>query len=88
MERQLTLDFDQQSNLQRVKSKTAGAILAFFDSLHVGDEFCAQQLRDYVAALVPVAPASPDRILRDMRQRGQLNYEVVSRSQSLYRKLK
>mgnify|MGYP000311183481 CR=1 FL=1 len=67
---QMQLDFDQKTNLQRVKSKTSGAILQFFDTLEVGQEFHAQELRDYVAALVPVAPASPDRILRDMRQRG------------------
>lgn len=93
MTKQLMMDFEtQDQNLKRVKSKTAVAILQFFDTLEVGSEFHAQELRDFVAKLVPVAPrvapASPDRILRDMRQRGELNYEVVSRSKSLYRKVK
>lgn len=90
MDGQLMLNFNetQNENLKRVKSKTAVAILQFFDTLEVGSKFHAQELRDFVAKLVPVAPASPDRILRDMRQREELNYELVSRSQSLYRKVK
>jgi hypothetical protein len=32
-----------------------------------------------------VAPASPDRILRDLRAKGVIKVECISRSQSLYR---
>lgn len=82
------LDFEQPQHLARVRSKTAGAILRFFDDRAVGQDFTAQELRDYVAARVPgIAPASPDRILRDMRSRGEVSYEVISRKNSRYRKL-
>ena len=33
------------------------------------------------------APGSADRVLRDLRQRGSIDYEVVSRRSSLYRVL-
>lgn len=86
MAEQLTLDFESHSEqLRRVKSKTAEAILQFFGTLGAGETFHAQQLRDYVASIVPVAPSSPDRVMRDMRTCGQLRYELVSRKDSLYR---
>jgi hypothetical protein len=87
---QLHLDFglNQKSHLIRVRSKVTLAIESFFARMSEGDEFHAQDLRDYVTALVPgIAPASPDRILRDMRQRGEVDYVVVSRKDSLYRKV-
>jgi hypothetical protein len=59
---QLTLDFDQKEQLNRVRSKTATAILEFFVKLQHGDTFHAQQLRDYVASLVPVAPARKEKV--------------------------
>ena len=58
----------------------------FFDSLADGATFHAQELRDFVAAKVPVAPSSPDRIMRDMRQSGQISYVVLNRRESLYQK--
>ncbi len=84
---QLQLNFDQKSELARVTAKTSMSIVEYFGKLKVGDTFHAQELRDYVAALVHVAPASPDRIMRELRKRGVLNYEVVNRRESLYRKL-
>lgn len=84
---QLQLDFDQREHLQRVTSKTSAAIAEFFSKLEVGAEFHAQELRDHVAALVPCAPASPDRVMRKLRQVGQINYELVDRKNSLYRKM-
>jgi len=83
---QLNLDFDQASHLHRVTSKTSAAIAEFFAKLEVGATFHAQELRDYVAAQVPVAPASPDRVMRKLRQVGEINYELVDRRGSLYRK--
>lgn len=50
-------------------------------------QFHAQDLRDFVAAVHPTAPASADRILRALRQDGELAYTVVSRSKSLYEAL-
>jgi hypothetical protein len=84
---QLSLNFDQASHLTRVTSKTSAAIAEFFAKLDVGATFHAQELRDHVAAQVLTAPASPDRVMRKMRQVGEINYELVDRRGSLYRKL-
>lgn len=52
-------------------------------------EWHVEELRRFVFDKVNgyVAPASPDRILRDLRQKGRVNYVVVSRAKSLYRSL-
>jgi len=84
---QLQLDFEQAAQLQRVRGSTAWAISEFFTGLQAGQEFHADDLRRYVAERVSVAPASPDRVMRDMRKRGEIDYTVVSRSDSRYRKL-
>jgi hypothetical protein len=46
-----------------------------------------EELRRFVQAQMKgkVAPGSPERILRQLRQQGELNYKVVSRRQSLYK---
>ncbi len=46
--------------------------------------FYAHDLRRYVAHQITVAPGTPDRILRMLRQNGALNYHVVDRAQSYY----
>jgi hypothetical protein len=77
----------QRAELARVSSRIAAAIIAFCKG-RVGAEFHADDLRSHVTACVGVAaPGSADRILRDLRQRKALDYEVVSRSKSLYRVL-
>tara|TARA_R110000751_G_scaffold67817_4_gene138216 strand:- start:1004 stop:1321 length:318 start_codon:yes stop_codon:yes gene_type:complete len=48
-------------------------------------EFRADDLRRAVHAELGCAPGSSDRILRTLRQSGELSYSVVSRSRSLYR---
>lgn len=52
-------------------------------------EWHVEELRRFVFDKVNgyVAPASPDRMLRDLRQKGRVNYVVVSRAKSLYRSL-
>lgn len=70
--------------LGRVRSVIAAIVLAFCRS-RIGREFHAQELRDYVARVHPTAPASADRILRDLRKRGLVAYVLVSRRRSLYR---
>jgi hypothetical protein len=42
------------------------------------------ELMHFVARHEPVAPASTDRILRDLRARGLLDYRVTNRRLSLY----
>lgn len=76
----------QELNIERVSNKIRVAILDFCTRLGVGKKFTADDLRRFVAARVPsTAPGSPDRILRDLRQQRQIDYEVVSRSGSIYR---
>lgn len=46
--------------------------------------FYIQDLHDYIAARTQIAPASPDRILRQLRLEGKFDYKVVNRSDSCY----
>jgi len=79
---------EQQANLDRVSYRINLAVMAFCRSIGV-KEFYADELRRYVRRMVgEVAPGSPDRILRNLRQTGQIDYVVVSRSESLYRMLR
>lgn len=73
--------------LQAVIDRIGEAIVLF--CLHrVGERFHADDLRAYVTNTVGAcAPGSADRILRDLRTRGALDYVVLSRSKSLYRVL-
>ena len=79
----------QELNLSRVKAAIGARIVRFIaERLAFGpSQFHAQDLRDYVSAVHPTAPASADRILRALRQEGRVNYAVVSRSKSLYQAL-
>lgn len=82
---QLALDFAAQpEQLARVTGKIADAIIAFCRA-RVGRAFHADDLRRHVASSAQVAPASADRVLRALRQSGQVRYVVVSRAGSLYR---
>ncbi|MDL5055924.1 hypothetical protein [Geitlerinema calcuttense] len=79
---------EQTENINRVRSQIANHICRYLKD-HEGQEFHCESLRQYVYANVDgyIAPASPDRILRDLRQRGVVSYEVVNRAKSLYRAL-
>lgn len=79
---------EQQAQIGRVSSQIASHVTKFLHS-HIDKEFHVESLRRYVFDHVDgyVAPASPDRILRDLRQRGVVNYEVISRHKSLYKAL-
>jgi len=68
----------------RVYSRIAPAIMDFA-AAYAGRLFHADDLRRYVVNRLPeVAPDSPGRILRVLRQEGRLDYVVVDRSLSLY----
>jgi len=78
----------------RVRSRIGSLILEFFAIVKnhewiVKQTFHMQELLQFVEEGVSgkVAPDSPGRILRQLRQQRLLNYEVVSRRQSLYRVL-
>ena len=76
---------DQRQNLSRVRSKLASHILHWL-AVHAGGEFhlddliayCESQGEDFTGDSV-------SRVMRDLKQRGQASYALVSRSKSLYR---
>lgn len=73
-------------DLTRVSTAISAHVTAF---LSTHDEFHGPDLYRYVAEQMDgyIAAGSPDRIMRMMRQRGEINYELLSRSQSLYRSI-
>ena len=77
---------EQTENLGRVRDSIAPHIIRFIRE-RSGQEFRGCELQQYVAYHCSgfVAPGSPDRILRDLRKRGVVDYELLSRSRSLYR---
>lgn len=76
----------QTAELSRISNNIRGHILAFGkERLAAGQpQFFMQDLHEYIRRNASVAPASPDRILRQLRKDGEINYRVVSRSASHY----
>ncbi len=66
---------------ERVRSRIEALIREF---CRENDTFHMDQLTFYVQARMKVAPDSPGRILRQLRQQRRLNYDVISRRESLY----
>jgi len=76
---------EQEVELTRVRDRIQQFIRVFFKEQGIKGQFHAEDLRRFIRKHDPViAPGSPDRVLRDMRQRGQLDYRVINRHQSLY----
>lgn len=72
--------------LRPVAARIADAIMEFCEARAAAAEWHADDLRRHVAQRTGiVAPASADRVLRDLRQKGAIAYEVVNRAGSLYR---
>jgi len=76
---------EQRVQLARVQRGIGALVLEFVRRVGVGKTFHGDELSSWIAARTKVAPGSSDRILRELRRAGQLNYSVLSRSQSLYR---
>ncbi len=82
---------EQTEQLNRVTATTTDAILAFIAARLADEEtkgaFTADQLRNYVNNTVTggVSPSTADRVLRNLRQQGKLDYLVLNRGKSLYR---
>ncbi len=75
------------ANLSKVESRIGPAIKEFVNA-HIDKLYYGDELRQYVESKVgKVAPSSPTRVQQDMRKNGLINYELVSRSQSLYKGL-
>ena len=81
-----TTDREERS---RVRSRIGSLIMEFFrhNNSNTFRTFHMELLRKYVEMGIggKVAPDSPGRIMRQLRQEGFLDYIVVSRRQSLYR---
>ena len=79
----------ENADLSRVRGKIGPAIVAFLKGrIKTGRRtFFINDLQGFVATatLGNVAPASPDRILRNLRQRGLVDYELLDRSSAKYR---
>lgn len=76
-----------EENLERVEVRIGPAILHFFrDRLKCPNrQYHADELRNWVTRATGInAPASSDRVMRDLRKKKQLGYKLVSRRQSLY----
>lgn len=71
-------------HLARVTSRIGLAVLAFA-AAHHGESWHMDELRQFIEQQVgTVAPASPDRVLRQLRAKRALNYQVLNRRASLY----
>ena len=78
-------DVRQESEIRRVRGRIGPLVIDFARLVGTGKEFGIEQLQSYILSQAVAAPASPDRILRDLRQRGLLDYVVVSRRGAVYR---
>ncbi len=74
----------QRDCLESVSSRIAKHVLQFATT-YCGLTFHSSQLHKYVADRVDISPGSADRIMRDLKQKGLLNYTVVNRAKSLYK---
>jgi len=79
-------DDSQGEHLERISERIAPVVIRYC-SEH--PRFHADDLRRYVLRETGlIAPGSADRILRDLRLRGVIDYRVVSRRESLYEVLR
>lgn len=76
----------QAAELSRVQANIGNLVETFVrDRWQTAQpRFYIQDLHDYIAARTQIAPASPDRILRQLRLEGKFDYKVVNRSDSCY----
>ena len=77
-------------NLERVSSRIATTVEKFFADVSTAPNpvFFAEELRERIASEIGVvAPDSPGRIMRALRQAGRINYRVLDRAQSYYQVL-
>lgn len=78
--------------LERVSLNLNQAIINFWkqrllknETTIEGNRFTATELRQFVQVQnFGTAPSSADRIMRSLKNKGVINYEVVNRSKSLY----
>jgi hypothetical protein len=73
-------------HLQHNEATAGDAVLAFCKQ-HLNNTFTADELRLYVAEHITgtVSPSTADRVLRNLRIKGQVEYVVLNRGKSLYK---
>lgn len=78
---------EQAEQLARVTSRIGLTIIAFCRIVWGSESrsFHASDLHEFVEVRAQIAPASADRVLRELRKQGHLDYEVLNRRASLYR---
>jgi hypothetical protein len=79
---------EQAENISRVNSQIGKYVAAFLGA-RINKEFHGGELYMEVASKVDqyIAPDSPGRIMRDLKQRGVVDYELLDRRKSLYKSL-
>jgi len=77
----------QTAEINRVKKKIGDLILEFYhERILIGQcGFQMNELENYINTQTPITAGSAGRILRNLRQCGRIDYEVVKRSESLYK---
>ncbi len=77
----------QAAEIRRVHGRIGPSVLRFLRGRIAASMlvFYANDLRTFVVEEIGVAPSSPDRILRALRQQGIIAYEVLNRRASEYR---
>lgn len=77
---------EQQRQLDRVYTGMKQHLMKVRRQFNTGDEFTLTDIEKRLRAMGAVfRPDSPRRILSELRKEGALNYEVVNRSQGLWR---
>jgi hypothetical protein len=87
-DRYLALSRPQTQNLERVTERISRSVLSFFSfrkRMRVVEFHAEDVYRWVVHDCGYISPDSPGRIMRLLRQRGLIDYEVVNRAKSLYR---
>ncbi len=77
---------DQATELSRVTARIAPLVLRFCrNRKRTAPQFRLAELTFFVGLHAQVAPDSPRRVLSHLRDRGLVQYRLVSRRESLYR---
>jgi len=79
---------EQTDELNRVSDRIAAVVVDFYNEHEPGYEFTLHEVTLYVMQKVVCSPTSPYRVMADLRKKGQVNYVVLSRKESLYRMTK
>jgi hypothetical protein len=74
----------QSVQLARVEGRIAEMVIAFCEE-HAGREFYASELSGLITEQLGGSPESGMRVMRALRRAGQVDVELVSRSESRYR---